>query len=106
MRLAASRAAWRRRLGHTVTIPRAKGRVLKAAGFARVFEEEGACGPRAVKAKPVRAPGGVSPVFLPPDQDRGPCRPGDPPLNLAVGLDRRTPAHWRGPSRLHAQPDF
>jgi hypothetical protein len=45
--------------------PSREGRSLKAAGFARIFEEEAACGPRAVKAKPVRAPGGVSPVFLP-----------------------------------------
>jgi hypothetical protein len=88
-----------------VTIPRAKGRVPKAAGFARIFEEEAACGPRAVKAKPVWAPGGVSPVFLP--RIKTVVRADRViPLNPAVGLDRRTSAHWRGPSRLHAQPDF
>ena len=85
--------------------PSREGKVLRAAGFARIFEEEAACGPRAVKAKPMRAPAWRVPGLPPPDQD---LFRADRviPLIPAVGLDRRTPAHWRGPSRLHAQPDF
>ena len=37
----------------------------RPAGFARVFKKVGACGPRAVKAKPVRAPAGRVPGLPP-----------------------------------------